>query len=447
MSNLNKHSKNQIKESFNNIKRKAPEGLWSSISNVTDLNDSEFAIRESFKNQEKTAPLKSWDNVKKQIIIDDVWDNIVLQEDKRKKRFFWWFSSASILLILISVSLFNSWNKDEQSIANRIEGNKELINDNQNSIESEIQDINSESKNIINTENENIDQTIDGNSVNEYTQNSEANSPNLKNGNIQDKLDNLTTPNNNTLSQPSLIERESMSAFVLIQKIPIKEIQMIPFHMPELELISIDTQTLEKHQKYEIGIQASIGNSWVFNNEVKKGFNRQSLINNQLSLGYSVGTIFNYNFNNRSGLEIGYDFYSITNQGYNIYSEGRYDHRHIKFSQQKITLSYKHRFIPNPLQGKVFVFKSGLYYSHSIKEETSVNWVENTANSAYTTFDYGLNVALGIEHKMKHFKFEYGVKTDVGLYNITANSLNLPKKFNYTTTYILGGYVSFRYLF
>lgn len=445
MSNSNKHSENKIKESFNDVKRKAPEGVWSSISKVTELSDNEFAIRESFRNQEKTAPSKSWDNVKKQIIIDDVWDNIVVLEDKRKKRFFWWFSSASVFLILVSVSLFNYSDKNEKFITNKIKENKELINEDQNSVESEIDNINPVSNNRTITTN--AGQNKDRNFEVKNIQNLGVNNLDIKYRNAREKSVDNSTTDNTILAQYNLVENDSLDDLVLIQKIPIKEIQMISFPLPELELIPIKTQECEKYQKFEIGFQASIGNSWIFNNEVKNGFNKESLVNNKLSLGYSFGTTFNYNFNNQSGLEFDYDFYSITNQEYDKYSEGRYNNNNIKFSQQKITLSYKHRYTTSLQQKKVLVFKSGLYYSHSIKEETSVNWVENTANSAYTTFDYGLNLALGIEHKMKHFKFEYGIKTDVGLYNITANSLNLPKKFNYTTTYILGGYMSFRYLF
>jgi hypothetical protein len=44
-------------------------------------------------------------------------------------------------------------------------------------------------------------------------------------------------------------------------------------------------------------------------------------------------------------------------------------------------------------------------------------------------------------------KIEYGLKSDIGLHNITANTLELPKKFDYATTFILGGYLSVRYLF
>ena len=167
---------------------------------------------------------------------------------------------------------------------------------------------------------------------------------------------------------------------------------------------------------------------------------------NKLSLGYNIGTQLVFNLNNQSGFELQYDFISVYNQGYDYYSEGRLYHKDIKLSTHKMTLDYRLKFSKNPVKKSLMIFKSGLFFMHSIKEQTSINWVENNLNSAFSTFNYGVNLGVGREHQIDHFKIEYGLKSDIGIHNITVNQISFPKKFDYATTYYLGGYIALRYL-
>ena len=87
MSNSDKHIEKAIKDSFDREQKRAPKGLWASIDQAANLSTDEYKIRESFDNQIKSAPSKTWNNLKRQLIIDDVWDNIVVHEDRRKRKF------------------------------------------------------------------------------------------------------------------------------------------------------------------------------------------------------------------------------------------------------------------------------------------------------------------------------------------------------------------------
>jgi len=457
MTDSDKHIKKSIKESFDGLERKAPEGLWTNVSQASSLSEDEFIIRESFNNQAKSAPSKTWKNVKKQLIIDEVWDEIVAYEDRRKRKFIWWYiGSASILLFILSLSILtiNSGNEVAKLKAEKSSAKQS----NQAYQESVIKNENSEFS------------QIDTESLNHFTNDviNESSEEKRKLSNAGGSTI-INNSNNGTNTEYNLIETRlhsnkidayehkndsgiSIDPFdivgLIVRRIPPKEIQLIEVE-PIYPMLSttIDSIIAPQKKRFEIGLVACYGNSWLFNNDVKNGLNRNSLINDNLSTGYSLGSVIGYNFSKKSGLELGYDFYSVHNQGYDFYNEGRLFHKEIRLKQQKVSLAYKLRFNENAYKKRNLLFKTGLFFSHSIKEQTTINWVENTANSSFSAFDYGLNLGAGIEYDFSKFKVEYGVKTDIGLHNLTANSIKFPKKFDYATTYILGGYISIRYLF
>ena len=431
MSESDKHIKKSIKESFDSAQRKAPEGLWSNISHATNLTRDEFNIHESFNNQTKTAPSETWSNLKNQLIIDEVWDKIVAYEDHRKRKIIGWYIGSISTLLLFTLSLLN------------INSNKNTseLRKNQNSIDY------SKTSSTLNQDKTNISEL----NINELLKNSDTNLissivEKTKNNYIQANDDVISSENH--IINSNLIMDSSNIEPVSIDRIPLKEIHLFEFKRSyDLVNSTFDTVYNPQIKRFEGGLIASFGNSWLFNNDVKNGLNSKSLINNNLSTGYSIGSVIVYNFSKKSGLELGYDFYSVHKQGYDFYDEGRFIHKDINLKQQKVSLSYKFRLDDNAYSKRNFVIKTGFFFSHSIKEEASIDGVKNTVNSSFDTFDYGLNLGAGIEHNLSKFKVEYGLKTNIGLHNMTANTLHFPKKFDYATTYILAGYVSVRYLF
>jgi hypothetical protein len=431
MSESDKHIKKSIKESFDRAQRKAPAGLWSNISHATNLTKDEFNIHESFNNQTKTAPFETWSNVKKQLIIDEVWDKIVAYEDHRKRKIIGWYIGSISTLLLFTLSLLN------------INSNKNTseLRKNQNSIDY------SKTSSNLNQDKTNISEL----NLNELLKNSDTN---LISSIVEKTKNNYSQANDDVISSENhiinsnVIMDSSNIEPVSIDRIPLKEIHLFEFKRSyDLVNSTFDTVYNPQIKRFEVGLIASFGNSWLFNNDVKNGLNSKSLINNNLSTGYSLGSLIGYNFSEKSGLELGYDFNSVHQQGYDFYYEGRLVNKNIRLKQQKISLAYKFRLNDNTYTKRNFLIKTGFFFSHSIKEQSIIDGVENTSNSSFDTFNYGLNLGLGIEHNLSKFKVEYGVKTDVGLHNITANTLSFPKKFDYATTYILGGYISIRYLF
>lgn len=447
MSDSDKHIKKIIKESFDGVQRKAPTDLWANISQVTNLTEDEFSIHNSFNNQTKTAPSETWSRVKKQLIIDEVWDRIVAYEDRRKRKIIWWYIGSFSILLLFSLLMLN------------INSNKKIseFRKNKNSVENskiidplnqENNTISRQGNNTISKQGNNTISKIDRNGL--FLKNSGTNlisSKIVKTNNNYSQAVNSVISSENQMIHSNTNNDSSNIEYFSIDRIPLKKIQLLEFkRFLDISTLTFDSVHNPKIKRFEVGLIASFGNSWLFNNDVKEGLKRKSLISNNLSTGYSIGGVIVYNFSKKSGLELGYDFYSVHKQAYDFYDEGHLFHKNINLTQQKVYLSYKFRFNAITVK-RNFVFKTGFFYSHSIKEQATIDGVKNEVISSFEAFDYGLNIGAGIEHNLSKFKVEYGVKTNIGLHNLTANTTNFPKKFDYATTYILGGYVSIRYLF
>lgn len=443
MDNSDKHIKSTIKESFDSVKKKAPEGLWKNISSVSTISGEDYAIRKSYISNELNAPDKTWNGVRRQLIIDDVWDNIAALQDRRRA-FFWWFGTGAACLItflLLIPSLYNSNSAiqhethDEKNIVETVpvhqmeESNEDLypsLTKSENNEEglisySDITEVNSDSKLVDKNINSSVIRGHSAQTSTSYKTNSTS----------ELDLDSMKT-----------IDRIDIEIFPICEIQPLSAELIIP--EPRVDIEIKEDKPLSK---FELGISGDFGNSWLFNNDVKNGMNSKSLVKNNFSLGYDIGTQLIYYLNAQSGLELQYDFISIHNQGYDFYNEGRIYHKDIKLKTHKITIDYRIRFTRRPLKNANIVLKSGMFFMHSIKEQTSINWVENTPNSTFSTINFGLNLGLGKEHEIGSFKLEYGLKSDIGLYNITANTISFPKKFDYATTFYLGSYVSLRYFF
>ena len=96
------HMDKKIVSSFQGQERNAPAGLWSGIENSIGLSTDEAAIKNSFSNIQKQAPKKGWSTVKRQLIIDEVWSNILaIQERRRRRAIIWWWSGSLGTLLLI----------------------------------------------------------------------------------------------------------------------------------------------------------------------------------------------------------------------------------------------------------------------------------------------------------------------------------------------------------
>lgn len=454
MTDKDKHIKKSVKDGFDSFQRKAPEGIWNSVSAGAKLNDDDYAIKQSFDEANRIAPVNSWQKVKKQVIIDEVWDRISLQ-NKRRRRAIWIWSIGIIAVFFGSASLYFISDIDstvqensglsqqlvEQSDNLKVDPVDTLINAVDNGL-----NINEDSENNMLLLN---DDTI-SNNVNSETEFSTSaviydQNPSINDDESQDVHNDVNDQSNLPIVQ---IDSDESGTENYINKMELQKIDTIAtnqFLLPELTIIEKPKE--EKYRKIEIGFIAGLSNTWILTNDVKDGFSTTSLYTNRFSLGYNYGVNAHYNFSSRSGLAFQYDIRSVYNQGYDFYFKGRLSNRHIELKQQKLALSYKYNFEKYGSSMSYFTFKGGAYLSHSTKETNSIDWIENSNDSDFNTIDYGLKLSFGREHMINRLNVEYGIASDIGIYNITAGSINVPKKFNYTNTFYSGVYMSIRYLF
>jgi hypothetical protein len=469
MDNKDQHIKGAIKNSFNAQKRKAPENLWNSISTGTSLTEDELTIRDSFNSVEKKAPTHSWQRIKKSVIIDEVWDRISEKQRKRRRAFWIWNIGGIALLVGMLIQFYTSQQKTQKNISST-DTNQEIVIDetikNSETYDNSIieQDVEVQNSKVGLTENPILQEDKD--------QLAQYNTVNRQLNNISEKIetaDNISISENQTTVNPIIIQKEYMkeedvaknNEYELNSEIENKkdlaeDISKMPFSSistitqskgPFSNLHEIEIKIKPNVQRFEIGLISGLNNTWIFNNNVIEGLNSKSLIKNDFSLGYNFGVVTNYNFNLRSTISLEYDFISELNQGYEYFTKGRLYTRDIKLNHQKIGISYKLNFVQSPLDKNYFVLKTGGFFSFAQRSETSGVITSENDHYIFTQNDFGLNLAFGNEHKLNHFKIEYGLQSDIGLLNISTDSPNSPKKFNYTNTYLLGVYASIRYLF
>lgn len=447
------HNDNKIASSFSSHERKAPAGLWPSISASEELSTDETAIKESFQNiQTKEAPKKGWTNIKKQLIIDDVWNNILAFQERRRRRviIWWWSGSLGFLLLLFGLT----WNYLGDQGTRLKEDKIEVVASSTDESVSNSDD-NSESSIQMDSKRSNIgDESFGFEPYNSVITVSESEVNNLNPGNFEangESIDSEMPAESTSISDSrtdnsdrTLPTRDLHASFESVDQLEVLPAQYVETNANR-ELAELRVLDLTPFKRFEIGLNLSGGNTWLFNNDVKNGFNSNSLIQNKLSTGYSFGLEGFYNFNSRHSVFTGYDVYSVHQQNYSYYQSGRLIDKNITLKQQKVILGYKFSFMDRAYNKRNFVIRTGGFFAHSIEEQTEVNYVNNTPNSSFETIDYGVNLGGGIEHKFNRFKLEYGVRSDIGVNNITASSVNLPKKFDYATSFMLGGYVSLRY--
>jgi|GEM_PF-2791812 len=461
-SNGKEHIENSIKNSFDNNQRKAPEGIWSSISKSINLTDDEFSIKESFNDISKPAPTESWKNIKKQLIIDEVWEGIQ-HYNKRKRKFVWIWSFTGLILLLgigVATYIINS------------EGSGNVISHNQNSIPLHFEDeyvnseftenySNSNQQNIITNNEEEIFNNkgfiFDSSIINKITKSNGG----LADENINDRIEtnylDSYSKNQATSSFNNLISKSVVSIDTFNQ-LPSEDYKIqklnIPTYLlneqllePSVSFLTIEKTKDTKIKRFEFGFIGGVNSTWIFNSDVREGLNKHSLVRNELSFGSNIGVVANYNFNYRSSISLNYDFSVSVNQNYSYFNHGGLHYREIQIKYQKMGFSYKLNLTKSACQSRYFTLKAGAYFTSAQQTITNGDLSTNDFKHKYNGNDVGVKLAFGYEHQFNRIKLSYGLQSETGGLNISEDLIVIPKKFKYASTHYMGVYVSIRYLF
>ena len=284
------HIDQKIAESFNSQERKAPTGMWSNIAKTSALTSDELVVKESFSSSEKTAPKKGWKNIKRQLIIDDVWSNILaFQEKKRRRAIIWWFS-GSFATILLIIGVAWNYSTDDSSFVRKqdfqAKGNSDV-----NSVKGGELNITSKDKLKNGGNKKQFDQVNE-----ETTKVLNFNVENVKDGTEAKEVEQveknqISKDSGESVQNPDESEIKNSSDYI-------SQLKTQPLNLEEDRHLA-ESQILDYSlfRKFEVGISLSASNTWLFNNDVKNGLNSNSLVHNKLSTGYSIGLDAAFNFN------------------------------------------------------------------------------------------------------------------------------------------------------
>jgi hypothetical protein len=445
------HIDKKVSSSFEGQSKKAPEGLWSGIESSIGLSPDEVAIRESFASSgQKTAPKSGWSGVKRQLIIDDVWANIAAFQDRRKRRaIIWWWSGSIATVMILSLLTWSWWaNPTQRDWKVKFNPLVSIINEKQDQ-QLSTSASNDPSENNLRSQQAEAVLPLDVNSNSGLTENASNSSfdPFAIKGNASQVVGETTTT---TFDKRSVIESASVSnsenqtdlAQKATDSLQLRSVQMPLHHSRSLESFD-EFLDLSRFSRFEVGTHFAVGNTWIFNNDVRNGLRTNSLIKDKLSVGHSLGAELVFNVNNRQAFYASYDFISVVCQNYEFYQGGSLVSRRIKLNQQKALVGYKHKFTDRKLNKRNFVLRTGAFFAHSIDEEILTDGESKL--TGFESIDFGATLAGGVEQPFERIVLEYGLRSDVGIYNIATGTQELPKKFNYTTSLSFEGYLSIRY--
>lgn len=424
MAEENRHIESKIKSSFDSVQRKAPAGMWDKIdTGDMTISDTE-KIREGFDGTVKRAPSKTWDGVKRQLIIDDVWTNITiaLEKEDRKKAIWWWIGTAGVLLLVSTIVFLNSptGSSSTPKIAHT-QAKKEHY-------DTTIIDM------------DNCIQAIMVNPISVVTDSAavKANSSELS----ATQPDNFSESNNafvyksepdNSINAPlpndRLTETESMIG------LPFREAWLVAISTPGPFLV-VETK-LGKPNVFDAGVILTVGNSWIFNNEVRSGVNNEALVSNDFSVGYGFGGYFSWRINRRMALGTNVFIVSRLDQKYSCFEGGAYVKEEIQLTRRKLDLEFSY-FAPLRLLHSDVRLAGGVFASTVSTKQPEMALKSAAYQSTYQKYDAGITLSFGINRSFNKFVVDYGIRSELGLVNLNNSAL---KQFDYTNSFYSGVYL------
>ena len=478
-----KNIDNKINEIFNGLNKPLPSDLWDKLSEkITTKNSTESIedkIKDSFENSDKALPTHIWETVNKNLNIDKVW--IKINEELDKRRIFYWRSIAIVALLLLI--LFTGGIYLHLKNESKLTYNQKHQNNHQNN----------KQYTIANNE-PNINLQLNKNSSKTYIVAERKGSNNVTTtkevikttSELKEKQHSATILRLSSATNPSQVsitsnepiatlqlnnsveELERFSVGELIKSLTQQisnsttEITLQLNNIRDTELVfnqsnycnlqdtsrKINTLSI-KRKKIEIGITYSYNNTWLLNNDTRKSFDENSLIQTKAVFASSYGLVANYNFSKNSAVSTEIYINSKSRQQYNEFTEGKYTLHTIESNYLKFTLLYQLNFnqsyrkkIPSK-----YTVRVGFYGAYLKNHANTYSKIIVSETSNYTSNDYGFKLAIGQEKKLKNIIVGYGINGEYGLKNIFGGNNQIPKDFNVTKNALIGAYLSVKYNF
>jgi hypothetical protein len=485
MPNSHKNIEHKIKDSFNSMNHKAPDGLWDNISEGLEGssvdNPIDSKIKNSFESKTHKAPEHIYKNIEKQLVIDSVWQSInkILNTDL----FYLWlkrigFAVVPLLLLLFTFKHF--YQEKTEAVLNPIilaenpeqedhikpEQEKEqaalLEDDNQSQSVSENKGVKSlkpttqakivapkesqvkyqkSTKLITNNSNKRMVSEIDVNDNFEADKQLKRSTFNLNKSSIT--------------NSPRAIEKSSIALmtprclYSLPLNVAYQEIDFSKLNISNGLLTELESSNAKPKRKlnYSIGLQVSYNQSYINNSSYRQSQEATSLKAAENAYSPSVGLVGTIDFNKKNALFT--EIYLLNNYKQSLYGydNGRYYHDETYLDYGSIAFLYQ-RKLPIILfdKARLFNIKLGPYYAHLFKAKQFRNKVEHKLiKDAYHNNDYGLRLMLGHEINANKLGIDYGFNASYGLRNTFKGNDRMPSYLDKTHNYYIGLYLNIRY--
>lgn len=453
------HIDKKIADAFGAQDGKTPD-LWNSISD--ELGSAEggaidHAVKQSFVLSDAKAPEHIWDGVRKQLLIDNVWVNLLAYFDrKRRRRFLWYRLGGAFVLLVTLVSLSVTLNLNNDLLfSNGLEKGKQGNDPSSGELSSVIaaatiepaeyasNEINSSDKtNIMN----NVvlvlsDDTRDVNLTPTGKSKQEA-STTLENTSLQLH----TAPKkivDTTVSGSALIDDDVTDIFLVSHK-------PHGFLIPELTPIEIPysyfNDSIKAHSTpFEIGLIAEPCIGGFLNSDVKNSLQGKSLISYIPSFSWQLGISGVYNISPNHGIQSNL-VYSNVNQVLGVYSDASYNEQVSDLRMISLSLDYKYRTKEAPLGRSRFTTSTGLGVGYLFSAQYRYENEHTTQRHSVNPISLFADLSLGGIYRLASFNIEYGVQGSIGINNMSNNEHG-PKELFDTRTFSIGPYVALRYRF
>ncbi|XOV67879.1 MAG: hypothetical protein ACFHU9_01650 [Fluviicola sp.] len=410
---MNDDLNNIVRSSFEDSgAEKAPESLWLSINSELEQREIDTIVKDSFEGQKDTAPEMVWQRVEDQLDIDRVWFNIVgkikIRHYSRYLRF-----AAMLLLLLLPFNL--DYNLFETTTVRITTTSTDLSS---NDFTSSIDETNEQPQEEI------------------IVANSFMYQSNVPNSSSKDD----PKPNVSTHKATSdLTEIDTRLAILDLASI---DNGLVPAIHP---LISPKPK---RSVGLLIGAVTSLENTWVLDNETRSGFDENSLVENEFSLGTSYGIFAEYQMKPRFSLTGEYLFQSRAKQHSHFYDNGIYSHKEQEINSYRLSLLAGWNTRPKFYGvSHSTVFRLGAYYSGVKSNYVQINHAITEVNTIRKQRDAGIRAELGKKVYLKSFALEGGIRANYGLGNLASQKSFIPSHLNFTRLVSGGLYLKAAYAF
>lgn len=452
----------KIKESFESVEHKAPENLWSNISdrlygNATELDDK---VKSSFESSTDKAPEGIWAGIDKQLTIDKGWTKVrsLLQ---RRTFYKWTKRVAAFLIFLFFVT---------PEYGNLLPDTKGELNDNTVFIAENGFQANTgkAQKKVVKTEHFSKKSNLVQANNTDSSDKKEMSTLNVLTAKLKEPLttnkensENTYSKGSNPISESNLTKKEALASQTekneeknnldvigsqLLARLPIKQVRFLGTNNENIELIDINVE-LPKETKYEFGLFTALNTTALINNRTKRAFDSRSLVAFNPTVGTNLGLQFVYHFKEKHSV-VSNLTYATIHQSYESYSGGSFNEESLEINFVRLQGMYQFKYKRFDISKTAFNVKLGPYLgymsssSYSINDESKVESLDDLSN-----YDFGITLQLGQSYEFNKFVLDYGINADKGLKNLYKGTEKVPASFDRSTVLGLGGYVSFRYKF